>query len=354
MPWLTPSVALLKGVVGGSRWKHLFLLSLFSIAVAGPFVLQEPKPDSGSVLLGRHEHWSRALAFSPDGTALAAGGGLVDRKDELLLWDLASGRPRVLQLGDKPSIDEVAYSPDGKWLVLAQRDRTIGLVNAANGREEVCFAATFPWPQSFAFTEDSKELLMPNGDGSFAVWDIARKRLRIEPLPTRGQWLAYARGKVVLATDKTSGAIAIAVCDLSSQKELVHLQVPASQIWVGALSPDGLTLALGTEEDGIYFCDLPSGRIWSSRQQDEERINCLAFSPDGRTLASGSQDRSVRLWDVATGEPLGILGKHEGAVFAVAFAPDGRRVASGGFDKLVRVWQAPVDLGKADLLTAGR
>ncbi len=33
----------------------------------------------------------------------------------------------------------------------------------------------------------------------------------------------------------------------------------------------------------------------------------VAFSPDGQTLASGSQDETIKLWDVDTGECLKTL-----------------------------------------------
>ena len=72
-------------------------------------------------------------------------------------------------------------------------------------------------------------------------------------------------------------------------------------------------------------------------------VNSVAFSPDGQTLASGSDDKTIRLWDVNTGVNLKTITGHTSWVNSVAFSPDGQTLASGSNDGTIRLrlWNAP-------------
>ena len=64
----------------------------------------------------------------------------------------------------------------------------------------------------------------------------------------------------------------------------------------------------------------------------------VAYSPDGNTIASGSEDKTVRLWDAATGRLKNTFTGHTDWIESVAYSPDSRTLASGSGDGTILLW----------------
>ena len=107
-----------------------------------------------------------------------------------------------------------------------------------------------------------------------------------------------------------------------------------------AFSPDGSTIASGSRDDTIRLWDAVTGASKNILTGHTDWVNSVAFSPDGSTIASGSDDRSIWLWDADTGAQKNILSGHTGWVNSVVFSPDGSTIASGSWDDTIRLWDA--------------
>ncbi len=147
-----------------------------------------------------------------------------------------------------------------------------------------------------------------------------------------------------------------------------------------AISPDGVTLVSGGEDNAIKLWNLATGqevrtlgrhrqgirtfafsqdgyilgngsddstiKIWSLRTRKQlftlkghfSGVTSLAISPSGKVIASGSFDNTINLWNLETGKKIRTLGKHSSGVTSLAIRPDGKILASGSFDNTIKLW----------------
>ena len=71
----------------------------------------------------------------------------------------------------------------------------------------------------------------------------------------------------------------------------------------------------------------------------------MAISPDGQTIASGSDDNTIKLWNLQTGDEIGTLTGNNQPVVGLVFSPDGNTIASGSDDEKIKLW----DVSSRDL-----
>ena len=142
----------------------------------------------------------------------------------------------------------------------------------------------------------------------------------------------------VIAID-TDGDVRLANFGIAEDSPylIATLEGPLEYIHDVALSPDGGTLAVGSNDRNIVLWDIDTREQMAFLKLKTTYATAVAFSPDGSTLASGSQDGPIILWDVATREATP-LGRHSSSwVIGVAFSPDGSTLASGS-ENDIKLW----------------
>lgn len=264
-------------------------------------------------------NWVRHLAFSPDGTRLAAGS-----YDEVRLWDTATHA--VLQSQPAGSVFKLHFSPDSARLFSESQGHVLTW-DARSGKPAGKLDT-----RRIVLSSDGKQMTMTAGTDVKLV-DVATGAVERSHPGDRSWFLQGGRlvtmpfqGPVHLWDTATGNLLAKGVEDRKGDVAAV------------AFSPDGKHLAAGLSDATIRRWDTATGALLAPIQGHIDRVTALAYSPDGKLLATGSADWSVRLLDAATGDLQRKLPLHSSPVVSIAFSPDGKLMATSSTDA-VRVYE---------------
>jgi hypothetical protein len=301
-----------------------------------------------------------ALAFTPDGKRLVAGG-----QYELTVWDAATGKLEKRVRMRAARATALAFLPDGKLALAGGRPGQEGdvLIFDLNARGTVKNGVTVldgvhdkavlvrqlldtdDMVYCLAVSADGKKLAAgDSSDRLVNVWDLspgyaaARLEQSIENHADWVQGIAFAPDSKHLLTasrDKTAK-----VWDLTAKESVLTFPDHQNGVNGVAVKPDG-KLAFSVGEDGVL-------RTWNTAGDGKQvrasgghagPVYRVVLDPKQPLLVTCGADKTVRIWNADNGAPVRTLSGHTDYVYAVAVSPDGSLIASGGYGGEVRVWK---------------
>jgi WD40 repeat protein len=205
------------------------------------------------------------------------------------------------------------------------------------------------------FTPDGKRLISASRDKTVRVWDVAggellrvlRPAVGPGPIGSLSAAALAPDGKTLLVCARGAGENAYPIYAINLETERIERVFDGHEKVVTrlAFSGDGKRLASGSEDATVRIWNPQTGaceRILSHRKDATTVVHDLAWSPDGKRLASAGTD-GLRVWAVSPGkEDLWLRDAHtDGKVYVtlfVAWSPDGRTIATGSVDRTIRLW----------------
>ncbi len=255
-----------------------------------------------------------AVAFSPDGRFIVSGSS----DETLKVWDAVSGALLKTFEGHDGPVYSVAFSPDGRFIVSGSMDHTLKLWDAAppstlvktfNGHNGLVF--------SVAFSPSPTDAIIVSGsdDHTLKLWDAASGALL-------NSALLFVEGYVSSVAFSSDG-----------RSHRLRL-----------LPRDGRAYAIqsGTWDNIVEMGEMGASTLASPPRKSpigyKNSVSSVAFSSDRRFIVIGSGDNTLKLRDAKSEALLKTFEGHHDSVSSVAFSPDGRFIVSGSRDHTVKLW----------------
>jgi WD40 repeat protein len=347
------------------RWRRRVLAGLAAVLVIAALTGAGIAVKNARTSAARQDTANVAQRLAAQSTALDASDPVTAALLAGAAWRLsptAQARYSLLQSLAQPVrgvltapsgvVTALAYSPDGSTLAAGYSGGAIRLWDLASHRA-ISATSLGATPLALAFTGGGKQLEVAGAD-AVGTWNLAdQDRITARPLasPAQGDAVAFSPDGKTLATGGADGTVRL--WDTATQQEIgPPMSSDAKPVAAVAFSPDGTLVAAASSDGNV--------QLWNTASQQAAgpalvpngaEVDALAFSPGGKLLATGGQDGTARLWDVTTGSQVGATMATGGTVSALAFGTAGTTLATAESDGAAELWDVTTQTQTGAALT---
>lgn len=295
-----------------------------------------------------------AVAWSPDGTKIAAGtyyGGSVGANPPgqglTYLWQASGGWTNSISLVRMTTnrfgkVTALAFSADSVLLVSGCAAGSNLVNSVANGAVVASRAAynTSVGPAAVTSVAFSPSGMMASGceDATVSVYNTnswSQLWFSTTTHLTNVTAVAFSPNGSFLATASLDQTVKIwSTNGWTLQQTLAGHSNGVTSV---AFSPDGQEIVSGCADGTVKVWNWPGSNCLVTIVAHSLPITETVFSADGSSVISGSDDGSVRVWSVADGSAICTLGSQNYFIGTVAISPDGTLCASAGGDGAIQV-----------------
>jgi WD40 repeat protein len=294
---------------------------------------------------GGHTWYLTSFTLSPDGKQVVTAS----RDHTVGIWDIDSGTTdaessaavEVLR-GHSGAVYAVSFSPSGDQLATASEDQTVRIWNIGEWRKRVLIG-NGGYPNRAVYSSDGRQIATSDNRGMIQIWDAQSGReLKAWQSGVLVNRLYFSPDDKQLIISGNDGRWHL--WDIQTRKEVFQSPASSDIISDARFSQDG-TRIISTDRGG-------QGIIWDAKTKQplvvldgKQGIWTGMLSPDGQLAATAGTGNISRIWDAQTGQILHTLSGHSDLVTSVVFDPGGTRVVTASVDGTAIIWDAKT--GKA-------
>lgn len=284
----------------------------------------------------------KALAWSPDDANLAAC--FTEEEGQFVgIWDMENGellRRLAVDANQKETLTAVAWSPHGTYLAAGGQSKNVTVWSIADWQTSV-IARSNPvielgWlPQPDQVNEPRLVILDRQG---LQVWDLsnAPAPLAESKLDSPVALDIASVGRIAILDDAGRLSIGDANSTDSTWQPDQTLEFPNSSLTALVASPDGKHLAIATR-DGIVRIVSSNGELSMFRAPDGY-AQLLSFSPEGKLACAFDSDTKAHILDLSGQEITALEQSNTGRIYGLGWSPAGQKLLIGSQDSHGRIW----------------